>query len=126
MHTARSRVCLGCKETFEANRRNARHQKYCSAPACRMASKIASQRLWTAKPENRNYHRGPLAVARVRNWQNVHPEYRARQKAQRSPALQDLFLPQATEFKDESTLALPLEALSAAPVPAALQDFIST
>jgi hypothetical protein len=79
-----------------------------------------------AKPENRNYHRGPLAVARVRNWQNAHPEYRARQKAQRSPALQDLYPSQVPLFKAETTLLPPIEVLSTAPVPAALQDFIST
>jgi hypothetical protein len=79
-----------------------------------------------SKPENRNYHRGPQAVARVQNWQNAHPEYRARQKAKRSPALQDLAPSQPPVFKAESSLLPPLGMLSSTPRAAALQDFIST
>ncbi|MEI6987134.1 MAG: hypothetical protein WCK65_13495 [Rhodospirillaceae bacterium] len=80
-----------------------------------------------AKPENRNYHSGPLAVARVQNWQKANPEYRERQKAKRSPALQDIALPQPPVFKEESTTRLPdLEEIFAPPIPVALQDFIST
>lgn len=136
MKPACSRVCLGCKEPFEANRRNAHHQKYCSAPACRKASKEASQSRWLAKPENRNYYSGPQAVARVQNWQKANPEYRERQKAKRSPALQDNVLPQPPVFqdivlqqppvfKDESIQLPDLEEIFAPPIPVALQDFIS-
>jgi len=126
MKPARSRICLYCEEAFEADRRNASRQKYCSAPACRRASKVASQRLWIAKPENRNYHSGPDAVARVRDWQNAHPAYRERQKAKRAAALQDHCNSQAAELKQESAL-LPIPAeISLAPVSPALQDFINT
>lgn len=121
MKPAKSRLCLYCEETFDADWRNARHQKYCSAPACRQASKAASQRLWIAKPENQSYHRGPEAVARVRSWQDDHPEYRERQKARRAVALQDHCIAQVLELKQESPIAPIPEEIS---VPA-LQDFMN-
>lgn len=126
MKSGRSRICLCCEEAFEADRRNARHQKYCAKPACRKASKAASQCLWIAKPENRNYHCGPDAVARVRDWQNAHPDFREQQKVKRAAALQDHCHSQVLESTQESSL-LPISAeISLAPVWPALQDFIST
>jgi hypothetical protein len=122
MKPAKSRLCLFCKEAFEADRRNAHHQKYCSKPACRKASKAASQRVWIAKPENRNYHCGPEAVMRVCAWQNEHPDYRARQKAKRAAALQDHCNAQVHELKQEPAIAPNSGEIS---VPA-LQDFIDT
>ena len=130
MKSARSRICLCCEEQFDADRRNARHQKYCSKPTCRKASKAASQCLWSAKPENRNYHSGPEAVTRVRDWQKAHPEYRARQKVRRASALQDHCEDhcsvQVPDLKQEPTiLSIPVE-ISVAPDLPALQDFIPT
>ena len=126
MKSARSRICLYCEEGFDADRRNARHQKYCAKPACRKASKAASQCLWIAKPENRSYHSGPGAVTRVRDWQNAHPEFRERQKAKRADALQDHCHAQVLESTQESAIApIPAE-ISLAPASPALQDFIST
>ena len=122
MKPAKSRLCLSCKEAFEADRRNSHHQKYCSAPACRKASKAASQRDWIAKPENQNYHSGPEAVARVRAWQNDHPEYREQQRTKRAAALQDHCNAQVLELKQESATVLKLGEV---PAPA-LQDFIRT
>ena len=55
------RKCRHCGRLFRPDPRNVRHQRYCSAPACRGASKAASQRRWLAKAENRNYFRGCLA-----------------------------------------------------------------
>lgn len=115
-----NRLCLFCGAAFEADPRNAYHQKYCPLPACRKASKAASQHVWISKPENQDYHSGPDAVARVRDWQNAHPEYRERQKARRVPALQDHCHAQVAESTSES---------AAVPNPAkitdsALQDFI--
>lgn len=52
--------CLSCGMFFGGDPRNARHQKYCAAPACRQASKTASQRAWLAKAENQDYFRGLL------------------------------------------------------------------
>lgn len=124
MKPARSRVCLCCEEAFRADRRNASHQKYCSAPACRKASKAASQRAWIAKPENRNYHSGPEAVARVRDWQTAHPEYRDRQNAKRANALQDHCSVQVHDLKQESIISPNPGEIAVAPIPPALQDFI--
>ena len=75
--------CLFCGELFQADPRNAKHQKYCSEPACRKASKAASQRAWLAKPENQDYFRGPENVARVQSWRGSHPEYWRRAKGAR-------------------------------------------
>ena len=43
------RKCRHCGQFFRPDPRNIRHQRYCSAPACRRASKAASQRRWLAK-----------------------------------------------------------------------------
>jgi Resolvase, N terminal domain/Helix-turn-helix domain len=55
------RKCKCCRKLFRPDPRNRRHQYYCSAPACRAASKAASQARWLAKPENQNYFRDRLA-----------------------------------------------------------------
>ena len=60
------RKCKCCLKLFRPDPRNRRHQHYCSALACRAASKAASQARWLAKPENQSYFRGPVNVARVR------------------------------------------------------------
>jgi hypothetical protein len=102
------RKCLFCGELFRADARNARHQKYCPEPACRKASKAASQRAWLAKPENQDYFRGPDHVARVQRWRACHPEYWRRPKGGRrvapappvaAVALQDFCLTQEAESK---------------------------
>ena len=124
MKPAKRCQCLCCKEPFKAGARNIRHQEYCDKPDCRKASKAASQRLWQSKLENKNYHCGAVAVARVSAWQKAHPEFRERQKARRRSALQDDCLVQVPESTQE-LLILPIqEERSVLPVPAALQDFI--
>jgi hypothetical protein len=75
MGQERRRTCASCGEGFTPDPRNARHQRYCGQPACQAASKRASQAKWLAKPENRNYHRGAAAVARVQAWRQAHPGY---------------------------------------------------
>ena len=120
--------CLFCEKLFKADPRNARHQKYCSEPSCRQASKAASQRAWLAKPENRNYFHGPEHVARVQGWRAEHPGYWRRpggqrvQKAvalQEAVALQDLCPAQALELKQQSP------PLADFPPKHALQDLLS-
>ena len=104
--------CLFCGSLFRADPRNARHQKYCSAAACRKASKAASRRAWLTKPENQGYFRGPENVARVQAWRADHPGYWRRPGGQRieaavdQVALQDLWPPQVPETADESEAAL--------------------
>jgi len=81
MGQERRRTCVNCGESFIPDPRNTRHQRYCAQPACRAASKRASQAKWLARPENRDYHRGPAAVARVRAWRQAHPGYSRRKTA---------------------------------------------
>ena len=97
-------ICLSCKKLFRADARNARHQKYCSEPNCRKASKAASRCAWLAKPENQDYFRGPENVVRVQAWRAAHPEYWRRPAGQRTQnpiALQDLCQTQAIEIPDD-------------------------
>ena len=56
------RKCKCCLKLFRPDPRNRRHQHYCSALACRAASKAASQARWLAKPENQSYFRGPVTL----------------------------------------------------------------
>jgi hypothetical protein len=74
----RLRRCAHCGQPVTPDARNAHHQRYCPAPACRLASKRASQNKWLSQPENRDYHRGPAAVARVQAWRRAHPGYSRR------------------------------------------------
>jgi len=69
------RKCTCCRKIFLPDPRNRRHQRYCSAAVCRAASKAASQARWLAKPENQDYFRGPVNVARVQAWRSRHPGY---------------------------------------------------
>lgn len=48
-----------------------------------------SQKYWHAKPENRNYWRGPENVRRVQEWRKAHSQYWKRRKPKRRIALQD-------------------------------------
>jgi hypothetical protein len=91
------RKCKCCLKLFRPDPRNRRHQCYCSAPACRAASKAASQVRWLSSPENQGYFRGPIHVARVRAWRSRHPGY-----WRRAGALQDLLIPQAVDCAIET------------------------
>ena len=66
MTKRRRRKRLNCQRLFRPDPRNVRYQRYCWAPACRKASKASSQAHWLAKPQNRNYFRGPQHVEWVR------------------------------------------------------------
>jgi hypothetical protein len=89
MDGIKRRKCANCHQPFRPDPRNAWHQCYCQADACRAASKAASQQRWLAKPENRDYFCGPDSVARVRAWREAHPGYARRAGAPRrqAPAL---------------------------------------
>ena len=102
--------CLCCKKLFRVDPRNARHQKYCSEPSCRKASKAASRCAWLGKPENQDYFRGPENVVRVQAWRAAHPEYWRRpagQRAQKLVALQDVCHTQPIEITHDSESLLP-------------------
>ena len=90
------RKCRCCRKLFRPDRRNRRHQRYCSMPRCRAASKAASQARWLAAPDNQNYFRGPTQVARVREWRSRHPRYWSR-----AGPLQDHSSAQPADFYSE-------------------------
>ena len=69
------RKCRCCSEFFFPDYRNQERQHYCGKPACRQASKLASQRRWCRKPANRDYFRDSENVRRVREWRQTHPGY---------------------------------------------------
>jgi hypothetical protein len=81
--------CRYCKRLFLPDARNAKHQEFCSHPACRKASKSASQRKWLQKPQNRDYFRGPVNVRRVQQWRKAHPGYWRPKPKITADALQD-------------------------------------
>lgn len=93
MARGRRRKCRCCRSLFVPDPRNLRHQGYCSLPSCRAASKAASQARWLAKPENQDYFRGPVHLARSQAWRARHPGYWRR--ASRPPtALKDVSMTQ--------------------------------
>jgi len=94
------RKCLFCGLFFNADCRNRDRQRYCSAAACRSASKAASQAVWLAQPGNAEYFHGPVHVARVQAWRVAHPGYgRGRHRA--PLALQDSLIVQVPDSVEE-------------------------
>jgi hypothetical protein len=90
MKDTASHICLCCKEIFIPSIYTP-HARYCSQPACRKASKKASQALWLNKPENRDYFCGKDHVDRVRQWRKAHPGYWRRKKGRKGGGpLQDI------------------------------------
>lgn len=75
MNPIRKRKCKHCQELFLPDIRNKRHQRYCSKPQCRKASKADSQKRWLEKPKNKGYFSGPVHVERVREWRKNNPGY---------------------------------------------------
>jgi len=75
MARGRRRKCKCCLKLFLPDPCNHRHQRYCSAPRCKRASKAASQARWLRKPENQGYFRDPWHAARVRTWRSRNPGY---------------------------------------------------
>jgi hypothetical protein len=125
MKSTKSRLCLWCGEAFDVDRRNVLRQKYCSVPACQKASKRASQARWLSRPENADYHKGPVAAARVAEWKKANPELVAGQRARKAAVVQDIYIVQAIELKQElSIFSNPAES-SPEPESAVVQDFIT-
>jgi hypothetical protein len=81
--------CLHCKAIFFPDYRNRGRQQYCCRPECQTASKRASQQRWLARPENRDYFRGPENVQRVRQWRAEHPGYGRGKPRKASGTLQE-------------------------------------
>jgi hypothetical protein len=111
------RKCKCCLKLFRPDPRNRRHQFYCSAFGCRAASKAASQARWLVKPENQDYFRGPVNVARVQAWRTRHAGYWRKGRGA-GPALQDVSMAQPIDLTFETANAArsPLQdVLSAQP-----------
>jgi hypothetical protein len=119
----KQRKCLNCGEVFTPDARNAHHQRYCTAPPCKAASKRASQAKWLAKPENQAYYRGPEAVARVQAWRKAHPGY-SRRKA--GVSAQSLPADGSAAVEETSTTTPDASApkISCNAPPAPLQDLL--
>src|SRR5215813_9816866 len=109
------RICKCCLKLFRPDPRNRRHQRYCSAPRCRAASKAASQARWLTRPENHDYFRGPVNVARVRRWRSGNPYY-WRRAQRRHRALQDVSMTKAIGYAAETAnfVSSPLQAVISA------------
>ena len=86
MKRTRSRKCRHCGTLYRPDYRNGLHQRYCQKPACRAASKRASQKRWLSKPSNRNHYTGNEHVQRVQAWRQANPGYWRR----KAGALQDV------------------------------------
>jgi hypothetical protein len=119
------RKCKCCQQLFRPDPRNRHHQRYCAAPDCRAASKAASQARWRAAPENQDYFRGAVAVARVRAWRTRHPGY-WRKGPRSEPALQDVCPAQTVDStcKTANFAGSPLQEIVSAQ-PAVLMGLIA-
>jgi hypothetical protein len=115
------RKCLCCGEFFDVDHRNVHRQRYCSAAPCRRASKAASQAVWLARPQNKDYFRDPVHVTRVQAWRAAHPGY-SHPKLGRLPALQDSLIVQVHDFIEKSPIHVQTPA---PPVISALQDLLN-
>ena len=115
MTRERRRKCHHCQQLYRPDPRDRWHQRYCAAPACRQASKAASQGRWRASPKGRNYFHGSANLIRVQAWRKAHPGYWRRHR--RKPrALQDHCAAQVlVPPEDKPTLN-----------PRALQDLLTT
>jgi hypothetical protein len=118
MAQAGQRKCLCCGEFFDPDHRNRERQRYCAAPGCRRASHAVSQAAWLAKPQNQDYFRDPLHVAKAQAWRIAHPGYSRSKprKARSQPALQDALIPQVPDLIEETSIR------GRVAVPPALQD----
>jgi hypothetical protein len=86
---SRRRKCRHCQELYTPDPRNRWHQKYCSKPGCRAASKRAAQQRWLASDKGAGYFQNPENVARVQQWRAAHPGYWRRVVPETVGALQD-------------------------------------
>lgn len=99
---AQQRNCLNCNELFIPGARNRHHQKYCTKPQCRKASKRDAQQRWLNSDKGAGYFSDEYNKGRVKRWRKAHPEYWKRKKtrsAEPTVALQDLLNVQVIENK---------------------------
>lgn len=84
----RRRICKNCNELYMPDYRNRYHQRYCSKPECRSASKKYSQEKWVSSDKGKEYFKGAKNVAHVQAWRNENPGYWKR-GAKKKNTLQD-------------------------------------
>jgi hypothetical protein len=99
MKQRRKRKCRNCGQLYDCDRRNRRHQKYCSSAACKKASKEAAQAKWRNSVKGRDYFKGAEEVTRVQQWREQNPGYWRKQGDKASDALQDLCSAQLVDNK---------------------------
>jgi len=102
MGLVKRKKCQHCQQLFIPDPRNAKRQQYCRKPACRKASKAASQKKWLHKPANRNYFQGPTNVHRVQQWRKANPGYSRRKPTLTKNALQDSLIQQSIDLNDNT------------------------
>jgi hypothetical protein len=114
MARAGQRKCLSCGQYFDPDPRVGVRQQYCSASACQRVSKAQSQQRWRSKPQNLDYFRGAVHLARVQAWRAAHPGY-----ARRARSLQDQCASQINDCNDQSAdhSVAPLQDLLSASSP---------
>src|ERR1700693_3541330 len=100
MKGSAKRKCLCCGDFFAPDRRNVRHQRYCSKRACRKESKALSQRRWLPRPENQNYFRGPENSQRVKDWRKRDPGDVRKKKSSTQVPLQEVFQAQVAHNEE--------------------------
>jgi len=124
MAKAGQRKCLCCKGLFDPDPRNINRQRYCSNTDCRLASKLASQAAWLTKPQNMDYFRDPVHVARVQAWRAAHPGYSRAKPNQVATAatLQDSLIVQLIDSIEETPIRTEMPESSGF---AALQDLLN-
>ena len=96
MTKKKRRRCLHCGHLFHRNPRTRTQQKFCSALACRAASKKASQQRWLRKPENQDYFRGEQHVSRVQAWREKHRQCGPKEPLNAEP-LQEMIMRQSID-----------------------------
>lgn len=93
-------ICSNCNELYLPDARNRYHQKYCTKPQCRKASKQDAQRRYLSSEKGSECFSGEYNKHRVREWRKAHPGYWKRKKVQPAEppvALQDVLHPQVIE-----------------------------
>jgi hypothetical protein len=100
----RKQKCLYCKGYFIPDPRNKHHQKYCSKPQCRQASKKAAQQRWLSSEKGAGYFSDPYHVNRVQQWRREHPGYWKNTIARGIEPLQDVLSSQHNDIKGVTSI----------------------
>lgn len=100
MKSSKKRKCLHCREFYRPDRRNLRHQRYCSSPDCQKESKRQSQCRWLTKSGNEDYFHGAHHSQRVRRWREGNPGYARKKSSSPQEPLQEVSITQAAQHQE--------------------------